>query len=130
MAQRAIVRQMLVVRDRNTAARQHLGETGSAVDQFLIPQIVTLPFDQVESGEGAKDLRKHIRHRPSKANDLVQFGGKLGIVGQLELAHPVRLEAMSTPYPLYRADANPGRLRHRRTGPVKSASRKSNEQSC
>jgi len=53
-----------------------------------------------------------------EADDLVQFGRKLGIVGQLELAHPVRLEAMSTPYPLYRADANPGRLRHRRTAPV------------
>src|ERR1700731_237663 len=53
-----------------------------------------------------------------EADDLVQFGGKLRIVGQLELAHPVRLEAMSTPYPLHRADANPGRLRHRRTGPV------------
>src|ERR1700720_4204519 len=42
-----------------------------------------------------------------EADDLVQFGGKLRIVGQLELAHPVRLEAMSTPYPLHRADANP-----------------------
>jgi|SRR5450631_250338 len=42
-----------------------------------------------------------------EADDLVQFGRKLGIVGQLELAHPVRLEAMSMPYPLYRADANP-----------------------
>ena len=53
-----------------------------------------------------------------EADDLVQFGGKLRIVGQLELTHPVRLEAMSTPYPLHRADANPGRLRHRRTAPV------------
>src|SRR6266404_8469949 len=53
-----------------------------------------------------------------EADDLVQFGGKLRIVGQLELAHPVRLEAMSTPYPLHRADANPSRFRHRRTGPV------------
>src|SRR6202521_4534393 len=53
-----------------------------------------------------------------EADDLVQFGRKLRIVGQLELAHPVRLEAMSTPYPLHRADANPGRFRHRRTAPV------------
>jgi hypothetical protein len=44
-----------------------------------------------------------------EADDLVQFGDKLRIVGQLELTHPVRLEAMSTPYPLHRADANPGR---------------------
>jgi hypothetical protein len=35
-----------------------------------------------------------------EADDLVQFSGKLRIVGQLELAYPVRLEAMSTPYPL------------------------------
>src|SRR5258705_13874505 len=52
-----------------------------------------------------------------EADDLVQFGGKLRIVGQLELTHPVRLEAMSTPYPLHRADANPDRLRHGRTVP-------------
>ena len=38
----------------------------------------------------------------------------------VELSHPVRLEAMSTPYPLHRTDANPGcpRHRHRRTAPV------------
>src|SRR3981081_3419288 len=42
-----------------------------------------------------------------EADDLVQVGGKLGIFGQLELAHAVRLEAMSTPYPLHRADAAP-----------------------
>src|SRR5215213_370833 len=53
-----------------------------------------------------------------EADDLVQFGSKLRIVGQLELAHPVRLEAVSTPYPLHRADANPSHLRHRRTSPV------------
>src|SRR5260370_36287948 len=46
-----------------------------------------------------------------EADDLVQFGRKLRIVGQLELTHPVRLEAMSTPYPLHRADADPGRPR-------------------
>jgi hypothetical protein len=39
-----------------------------------------------------------------EADDLVQFGGKLRIVGQFELTHPVRLEAMSTPYPLHRTD--------------------------
>src|SRR5260370_20773803 len=55
-----------------------------------------------------------------EADDLVQFGRKLRIVGQLELAHPVRLETMSAPYPLYRADANPGRLRHRGATPVTS----------
>src|SRR5712672_413166 len=62
-----------------------------------------------------------------EADDLVQFGGKLRIVGQLELAYPVRLEAMSTPYPLHRADANPGRLRHRRTGPVTGRRRRAGQ---
>ena len=38
-----------------------------------------------------------------EADDLMQLGGKLRIVGQLELAHPVRLEAISTPNPLHRA---------------------------
>src|SRR5712671_8123703 len=62
-----------------------------------------------------------------EADDLVQFGGKLRIVGQLELTHPVRLEAMSTPYPLHRADANPDRLRHRRTGPVTGRRRRASQ---
>ncbi len=62
-----------------------------------------------------------------EADDLVQLGRKLGIGGQLKLAHPVRLEAMSTPDPLYRADANPGRLRHRRTGPVTGRRRRASQ---
>jgi len=48
-----------------------------------------------------------VRRIDVEANDVVQFGRKLRIVGQLELAYPVRLEAMSTPYPLHRADAAP-----------------------
>lgn len=48
----------------------------------------------------------------------MQFGHKLRIVGQLELARPVRLEDVSAPDPLYRAYADPGRLRRRRISPV------------
>src|SRR6266550_8788498 len=62
-----------------------------------------------------------------EADDLVQFGGKLRIVGQLELAYPVRLEAMSTPYPLHRTDADPGCLRHLRTGPVTGRRRRASQ---
>ena len=62
-----------------------------------------------------------------EANDVVQFGRKLRIVGQLELAHPVRLEAMSTPYPLHRTDADPGCLRHLRTGPVTGRRRRASQ---
>jgi len=45
---RAVMVDMSVELDRGTAAREHLGETLLAVDQFLIPQIVTLKLDQVE----------------------------------------------------------------------------------
>src|SRR6478752_2882155 len=62
-----------------------------------------------------------------EADDLVQFGGKLRIVRQFELTHPVRLEAMSTPYPLHRTDANPGCLRHRRTAPMTGRRRRASQ---
>jgi hypothetical protein len=49
---RAIVRQTFVEPDCGTAARQHLGETLLAIDQFMIPQIVALHFNQVERDQG------------------------------------------------------------------------------
>src|SRR5439155_25334513 len=60
-------------------------------------------------------------------DDLVQFELELGMVGQLGLAHPVRFETMSTAYPLYRADAISGRLRHRQTGPVTGRRRRASQ---
>jgi hypothetical protein len=41
-----------------------------------------------------------------EADDLVQFGGELRIVGQLELVRPVRLQAMLAPDALPRTDAD------------------------
>src|SRR5258708_1941863 len=49
---RDVMGKMLVELDRGTAARQHLGETVFAIDQFVIPQIVALQFDQVNRNEG------------------------------------------------------------------------------
>ncbi len=40
--------QMLIVCDRGIAAREHLGETLLAIDQFMIPQIVALQLDQIK----------------------------------------------------------------------------------
>jgi hypothetical protein len=57
----------------------------------------------------------------------VQFGRELRVVGQLELAHPMRLEAVSAPYPLHRADADRGRLGHCRTGPMAGRWRRARE---
>jgi len=45
---RAVMGQMLVELDCVPGASKHLGETLLAVDQFQIPQIVVLQFDQVE----------------------------------------------------------------------------------
>ena len=44
--------------------------------------------------------------------------GRWRVVGQLELAHPVRLETMSAPDALNRTHAEPRRLRHQSSGPV------------
>jgi hypothetical protein len=51
-------------------------------------------------------------------HDFFKLGGKLRIGRELELAHQMRPKAMSTPYALHRADADPRGLRHRCAGPV------------
>src|SRR5215471_13452344 len=59
-----------------------------------------------------------VRRINIEPNDLLEFGGKLRIVGELELAHQMRPKALGTPYPLHRTDADPGCFRHGRTGPM------------
>src|SRR5271167_4312865 len=51
-------------------------------------------------------------------DDVAQFVDETRIVGELELAHSVRLEAVLAPDALNRADAEPRRLRHQDAGPV------------
>src|SRR6516164_7364331 len=53
-----------------------------------------------------------------QANDLLELDRELRIVGQLKAAYQMRSQAMSAPYPLHRTDADPGRFRHRRAGPM------------
>ena len=48
-----------------------------------------------------------------QANDLLELGRELRIVGQLKAAYQMRSQAMSAPDSLYRTDADPSRLRHR-----------------
>ena len=48
----------------------------------------------------------------------LSLAANCGFVGQLELAHQMRPKTVSTPDPLHRTDADPGRFRHRRAGPV------------
>ena len=54
-----------------------------------------------------------------KPNDIQQFGGEPGIVGQLELAYPMRLQTMLAPDALHRTDADADVPGHRRRGPVR-----------
>src|ERR1700726_208074 len=60
-----------------------------------------------------------------EADDLFELGRKLGIVGQLEPADQMRPQAMSTPDPLHRTDADPSGFRHRRAGPMAGGRRRS-----
>jgi hypothetical protein len=47
-----------------------------------------------------------VRRIDVQPDDLLEFGRKLRVVGQLELPHAMRLKTMCTPYPLHRADAD------------------------
>ena len=53
-----------------------------------------------------------------EANDLLEFVGKFGIVGDLERAHAMRLEPVPLPHPPHRRRTDPHCLGHRRCGPV------------
>jgi hypothetical protein len=57
-----------------------------------------------------------VRRIEIEADDVTQLGNKMRVIGQLELTHPMRLQAMSSPDALNRADADPGRLGHRGCG--------------
>lgn len=54
-----------------------------------------------------------------EADDVAQFGPELGVARQLELTHPVRLQAVRPPDALYRTGADAGRLGHHRGRPVR-----------
>src|SRR5579864_7209940 len=56
-------------------------------------------------------------------DDLVQLCGELRIVGQLELARPMRLQTMLAPNALHRTDADTGRFGHRTCRPVRCLAR-------
>ncbi len=59
-----------------------------------------------------------------EADDVAQLGRKVGIVGQLELTQPMRMQPVRSPNALRRADADSDRLGHRRRGPVRRLSRR------
>ena len=68
--------------------------------------------------------RQHDRMRRLKADNIAYLAGELQIVGQIELAHPVRrLQAMAAPDPLHRTDTDPNGIAHGGAGPVRGLAR-------
>jgi hypothetical protein len=53
-----------------------------------------------------------------QADDVPQLGRELGVLGELEPLDAMRLQAVPSPDPLHRAQADPGHLGHRPAGPV------------
>ena len=65
--------------------------------------------------------RKHdgVRRRIDiEPDDITQLGDEVGIIGQLELAYPMRLKPVCAPDALDGANADAGCLRHHRSRPV------------
>ena len=59
-----------------------------------------------------------VRRIDIEADDVAQLGDELRIIGQLELTHPVGLQAMGAPDALDRTDADPDRFGHGRARPM------------
>ncbi len=59
-----------------------------------------------------------------EADHVAQLVNELGVVRELELKHPMRLEAMCAPDPLDGADADPGSLSHHGASPVRCLARR------
>ena len=68
-----------------------------------------------------------VRRIDIEPDDVLELGCELRIVGQLELTHQMRPQAMHAPYPLHGTDTDPRRLRHRRTGPMVPGRRRSRQ---
>jgi hypothetical protein len=51
-------------------------------------------------------------------DDVAQLGGQLRVRGQLELTHPMRLQAVCTPDALHRGEADAAGLGHHAGGPM------------
>ena len=102
------------------AALQHIEggkQRGGAVPDVVVRHGAATPLLQRQPGLGAIErldlaLFVHRKHDGMsgridvKADDIAQLGGELRVVGQLELAHPVRLQAVRAPDALHRADAD------------------------
>jgi hypothetical protein len=65
---RAVVRQMLVVCDRDTAAGQPLRQTLLALFERLVSQIVALQFDQVERDQDGVMIAADAAATPSRSS--------------------------------------------------------------
>ena len=59
-----------------------------------------------------------------EADDILNFGGEVRVVRQLEGSYSMRLQAVRRPDPLHTTMTNPSGVRHRPTGPVRRLNRR------
>src|SRR6516162_48336 len=65
-----------------------------------------------------------LRRIDIEADDILDLGGKFRVARQLEGAHPMRLQTVRRPDPLYAAKTDAGRFGQRPTGPVRRLARR------
>src|SRR5271157_1075017 len=101
---------LVIVRHGSSAASLQRQAGLGAVERLNLALLVDAEDDGVS---GRIDVETH---------DVAQFVDELWIVRELELARPVRLEAVRAPNALNGADGDASGLRHHRPGPVRRLS--------
>src|SRR5262249_27921845 len=123
---------MALYASADDAAVEHVEggeERGGAVALVVVGHGSELPWLHWQAGLGAVerlDLALLVERQDDgmrwridiELDDVLELGGELRIVGQLELAHPVWLQAVPAPDALHRTDADADRLCHHGAGPV------------
>src|SRR3979411_1424764 len=89
------------------AALLHRHPRLSAVERLDLRLLVDREHDRVRRGVDVE------------ADYRTQLGDELRILGQLETAHPVRVQPMRLPDPLHRRNADPDCLGHEASGPMR-----------
>lgn len=102
-----------------------------AAAAFLQRQARLCPVERLDLAFLIDGQHHGVRRRAYvESHDVTQLGGKLRVVGQLEVARPVRLQTMPAPDPLHRADADTLHLGHGRCCPVRRLARRRVAKGC
>src|SRR5262245_10226805 len=102
---------LVVMRHRPATARFQRQARLRAVERLDLRFLVNAEHDRMG------------RRIDIEADNVPQLRYKIGVARQLELACPVRLQAVRPPDPLHRTDADPDRFGHHRSGPMRRLAR-------